>query len=388
MPPYLPRSMQTPSTHSSVEFAVVNDLETFLLLQNEWENLWHAVRGNPFQSFLYCLHALREVAIPARANPHCIVGRKADRIVFVWPLIRYREYFWHTVRPLTHDVPEPSHLLVAHGEDAESLIQAAWRTLLSSSSSDVVNLPMLRTDSALYRFVLQSRWLSQGEWRVVGNAPLLQFGTWAHFRANLAESFRKRLDYDQRRLHRAGEASIFIPELNDPRSLACVDTMLEWKREWSARAGVTGDFFKTSYQKFLREILTDPSLNQYFRLFVLSLNGKPIAMNLIALAERAVIGMQSAYDPTQAKWSPGSVLQEYVLKWAFENRRDLDFGPGDSKYKLNWTGGLGYTCADIRIATSHWGRSAFAALTLQRWYERFRRLIAEGPLARLRRSGS
>src|SRR5579871_1707938 len=90
MPPHLPRSMQT-STQSSVEFAVVNDLETFLLLQKEWENLWHAVRGNPFQSFLYCLHALREVAIPSRASPHCIVGRKADQMVFVWPLIRYRE---------------------------------------------------------------------------------------------------------------------------------------------------------------------------------------------------------------------------------------------------------------------------------------------------------
>jgi CelD/BcsL family acetyltransferase involved in cellulose biosynthesis len=132
-----------------------------------------------------------------------------------------------------------------------------------------------------------------------------------------------------------------------------------------------------------QEILTDPALNSCVRLFILSLNGKPIAMNLVAIGKRVVIGMQSWFDLAQAKWSPGSVLQEHVLKWAFENKRDLDFGPGDSKYKSNWTGGPGYTCTDIRIAKSRRGRVAVAARALQRSYERFRLRSAAWPFARL-----
>ncbi|MFL9962866.1 GNAT family N-acetyltransferase [Paraburkholderia sediminicola] len=376
------RMMATPSTQAIAQFEVVTDVETFVSLQQEWDELWRAAKGTPFQLFRYCLHALREVAIPTGATLHCIIGRKDGRMVFGWPLIRNRECLWTTLRPLAPDTSEP-YLLVANGEDPESLVSAAWRVLLSSCGSDVISLPMVRTDSALYRVGLGAKRLSRGERRVVRVVPLLRCKTWAEFRGGLADSVRKEQDYLQRRLVKAGKVSMFISDLADPVSATYVRTMLEWKRQWAERVGVEGDFFKEPYQNFLRKISTDPSFKRALHLFILSLDGKAIAVNLVAISERSVIGMQAAFDPAHAKYSPGSLLLEHVMKWAFENQRDFDLGPGDSKYKSNWAGGSGYTCTDLRIAVSLWGQTDLAARALQRQCEKLRLRIAAGPVGHL-----
>src|SRR5471032_3198530 len=112
--------METQSTRSTAQFEIVTDIDAFASLQQEWETLWQSAKGTPFQLFRYCLHALREVAIPAGARLHCIVGRKDGRMVFAWPLIRSRDYLWMTMRPLAPDRTEPSDMLVMYGEDTEA----------------------------------------------------------------------------------------------------------------------------------------------------------------------------------------------------------------------------------------------------------------------------
>jgi CelD/BcsL family acetyltransferase involved in cellulose biosynthesis len=364
------------STQTNAEFEVVTEVERFISLQQEWDELWAAARGTPFQLFRYCLHALREVAIPAGAGLHCIIGRKGGRMVFAWPLIRSRDYLWMTMRPLAPDRTEPSDMLVMYGEDTEALICAGWRALLDSCGGDIIHLPRVRTESALHRYASESKWLSRAEPHIIGMARLRQYRNWADYRSTLAESVRKEQDYHQRRLERTGETAVFISDLDDSRSAAYVQTLLEWKREWSERVGAGGEFFKEPYQNFLRKLSADPSFGHSFRLFVLALNGKAIAVSLVAMANHTVIGMQAAYDPAHAKCSPGALLLEHILKWAFENQCDVDFGSGESKYKSNWTGGHGYACVDFRIAVSRWGQTAFAARALQRQYEGLRLRIA------------
>lgn len=361
------------------QFEVVTDLETFASLQQEWNELWRSVRGTPFQLFRYCFHALHEVAVPTGASLHCIVGRRSGKMVLAWPLIRHREYMWTTVRPLTPDISEPSDVLVEKGDDSEALISAAWHTLLSSCNSDLISLPFVRAESVLYRCAAGSRWLAHARPRTVALARLRRYGEWAEYRRTLPEAFRKEQEYHWRRLNRAGKVATLICEVDDAASATYVNAMLAWKREWAARVAARGNFFEEPYQNFLGKILADPCCNKSFRLFVLSLNGEPIAVSLVAITEHTVIGMQAAYDSTHAKCSPGSLLLEHVLEWALENRRDVDFGPGDNKYKVLWTGGLGYACTDFRIAASYWGRLAFAVSALRRKYETFRHRIDVGP---------
>jgi CelD/BcsL family acetyltransferase involved in cellulose biosynthesis len=374
--------METQSIRSATQFEIVSDIDAFTALHQEWEALWRSAKGTPFQLFRYCLHALREVAIPTGASLHCIIGRQDGRMVLAWPLIRYREYAWTTVRPLAPDISEQSEVLVDHSGERESLVAAAWRVLLSSCGSDIIRLPMVRTGSALHRHASAAKWQSRGEPRIIGMARLMRYGKWTEYRQTLPDSFRKEQDYHQRRLLRAGESAMLILGLDDPRSAAYVETMLEWKHQWAAKVGAGGEFFEQPYQNFLRNMSADSLFGQSFRLFISTLNGKAIAISLVAITERTVIGMQAAYDPAQSKCSPGSLLLESILKWAFENQRDVDFGSGDSRYKSIWTGGLGYACTDFRIAVSRWGQMAFAARALQVQYGGLRQRIAGGSLGR------
>ncbi|MGF6870824.1 GNAT family N-acetyltransferase [Paraburkholderia sp. MM5477-R1] len=376
-------TMATRSINPTSQIEVITDPETFLSLGQDWEVLWHAAKGTPFLQFRYCLHALREVAIPTGATLHCIIGRKEGRLIFAWPLIRYRERLWTTVLPLAPDISEPSDLLIANGEDPESMVSAAWRLLRASCASDVINLPMVRTDSVLYRLVSREKRLLRGEPHVTRVAPLLRYKSWAEYRSGLPVAFRKEQDYLQRRLLKAGKTAFAISHLADPISAGYVRTMLEWKGQWAARVGAEGNFFREPYQNFLRSISTDPSFDEVLRLFVLSLDGKAIAVNLVAISECAVIGMQAAFDPAYAKLSPGSLLLEDVMKWAFENGRDFDLGPGDSKYKLNWSGESGYSCTDFRIAVSLWGRADLGARAFHGQWEKLRHRIDAGPLGRI-----
>lgn len=377
------QSVATPSTRTASQFEVVSDLESFISLRPEWEELWRDAKGTPFQQFHYCLHAFCEVAKPMGASIHCIIGRKAGRIVFVWPLVRYRESVWNTVRPLAPDTSESADLLVATEEDPQALVSAAWRVLLSSCGSDVISLPMVRTDSPLYRLASRQRWVARGEPRLLRVAPMLRYPTWDQYRGALAAAFTKEQDYYQRRLQRAGKPEIFTADAADPLAAECVRKMLEWKRQWAERVGVGGNFFKEPYQNFVRKISADPALAHVIRVFVLALDGKPIAVNLVAVSERVVIGMQAAFDPAHAKLSPGLLLLEHVMKWALENRRDVELGPGDGKHKSNWADESGYTCVDFRIAVSHWGRTALAARALQGRLKALRHRLASGRFARI-----
>lgn len=374
--------METQSNRSSAQFEVITNIETFVSLQAEWEALWQAAKGTPFQLFNYCLHTLREVAFPTGATLHCIVGRKDGCMVFAWPLIRYREYLWRTVRPLAPDVSEQSEVLVGRTEDRDALMFDAWRMLLSSCRSDIIRLPMVRTSSPLHRHASGAKWLSRGEPRLIGMAHLMRFDRWTEYRRTLPESFRKEQDYHQRRLLRSGEAAMLIIGLDDPRSPAYINTMLEWKHQWAEKVGANGEFFKQPYQNFLKKISTEYSFGHSFRLFISTLDGKAIAINLVAISDRTVIGMQAAYDLAHSKCSPGSLLLEDLLKWAFENQRDVDFGSGDSRYKSIWTGGNGYACIDFRIAVSRWGQIAFVARALQLQCNVLRQRIAAGSLGR------
>jgi CelD/BcsL family acetyltransferase involved in cellulose biosynthesis len=255
--------METQSIRSDAHFQVITDIEAFFALQPEWDALWQAVKGTPFQLFRYCLHALREVAIPAGATLHCIVGRKEGRMVFAWPLIRYREYLWTTVRPLTPEFSEPSDVLMENGPDREALAAHAWRVLLASCRSDIIRMPMLRAGSPLFRHAMASKWQSRGGPRMVGMARLMRYGKWTEYRQTLPDSFRKEQDYHQRRLLRSGESALQIIGLDDPRSAGYVETLLEWKRQWAEKVGAGGEFFEQPYQNFLRKMSADPLFAEY-----------------------------------------------------------------------------------------------------------------------------
>jgi len=72
-------------------------------------------------------------------------------------------------------------------------------------------------------------------------------------------------------------------------------------------------------------------------LMVLTQDGAPIAVKMAAISKGVLELMIAGFDARLEKYSPGMRLDEYWVKWAFEQRLDIDFGNGGEHYKRFWS---------------------------------------------------
>ncbi|SAK75877.1 hypothetical protein AWB79_04523 [Caballeronia hypogeia] len=353
---------------SPTRFETISTIERFGSLREEWERLWVRVGGGFGQDFEFCLHALRDIAIPEGAQLHCIVAWKGNRLVLVWPLVRYRELFWRAIRPLAPDGSVCTNVLAEEGPEYRELVDSAWRMLSEQGGFDLLTLPRVRTGSLLFDHVSRCSTVERAEASEIAIVRSRLRGDWDSFRQSLPAKQRKELDTWKRRLDREGKVSMYVADLRDSASTSLIDDLFLWKQQWAEKTGKKGTFFSPNFHSFLVGLLKDTAASGRFPLFVLAMNGRPIAVNLVAVEARTVHGVQAAFDVEYGKFTPGAVLLEYVLKWAFESGRDFDFGAGGGKYKAVWAQDSSYSSTDFRISTSQWGRFAFLLSDLRRWY--------------------
>jgi CelD/BcsL family acetyltransferase involved in cellulose biosynthesis len=77
-------------------------------------------------------------------------------------------------------------------------------------------------------------------------------------------------------------------------------------------------------------------------------DGNPVAYLYTPVDRGVALYVYLGYDPAQAEWSPGAVLQYFALQRMFADEEvvRLDFGEGDGQHKATFA--TGHTlCADI-----------------------------------------
>jgi CelD/BcsL family acetyltransferase involved in cellulose biosynthesis len=82
--------------------------------------------------------------------------------------------------------------------------------------------------------------------------------------------------------------------------------------------------------------------------YLLLRRGTPVAYLYTPVDRGVALYMHLGYDPSQADWSPGAVLQYFALQQMFADAEivRLDFGEGDGQHKATFA--TGHTlCADI-----------------------------------------
>jgi CelD/BcsL family acetyltransferase involved in cellulose biosynthesis len=113
------------------------------------------------------------------------------------------------------------------------------------------------------------------------------------------------------------------------------------------------------YQEFIAKLFaSDPR----FLVFVLKLDDVPIAVKLAAISSGFASPMMITYDHKYERFSPGSILDEFMMRHIFENYQDsdgrhldIDFGPGREHFKLHWSRGNLHPSKSFVMATSRWG---------------------------------
>jgi len=348
---------------SPVAFEVVRDIDRFRALQSDWNDLWHRAEGEYFQSFAFCHGVLEAEDAASRRKLHCIAGRREGRLVVVWPLMTFWRSCWKYATALTPANRSPSDILASPEADVEQIVNGAWKAALRSTRADAIELWRIRSNSPLCRNATRHGVIERGTEETTPYARLRDQGPWETFVRALPGRKKTRPEYLERRLARHGEMKFEIIDVNDSRVPSLVEWFVSRKREWAQHNLIDSRWtFSEASSKFWRSLLSNDSSGVgVFRLFVLTLAGEPVALNIVAAQATRAYLVANTYDLRYGKLTPGTVLVDYCVKWAFDNRLDMDFGPGDQQYKSFWSAGHSYLTSSFLVIPTRWGQAGYAA---------------------------
>jgi CelD/BcsL family acetyltransferase involved in cellulose biosynthesis len=362
---------------------IISEYRDLVTLQPEWDALWLSSRSPGYEhSSTFALVCLQEIHNDRRSALRCIVIRRSGKVVLIWPLLIRRMAGVKILSPLWSMGAEYTEPIVEdglEGPEAMELVASAWRTARSKIATDIISIPQVKVGSYIHTIVSREKpvdvetdtcyvveWdKSWTDW----DAYCKIVSTGHH-----SNQGRKR---KYRRLAEQGDLEFQI--LTAPsETTPMIDWLLEHKRDWAERVNKRGSWlYSESYRNFLVAVFAAESACQTFAIFVLKLNGTPIAAKVVAYNNKKLDWIITAFDSAWQKYSPGSILDEYGVRWAFDRRLELDFGVGPVEFKQLWSNNNGITTMSYRFSGSLLGAIAMKGWEWRRRWRIFRKQIPE-----------
>jgi CelD/BcsL family acetyltransferase involved in cellulose biosynthesis len=335
------------STASTPGVTLLLDEDRLWALREEWSALFARAPGAHFsQSFAWASNAWKYVARPRGRQLVCIVLRENDRLVGLWPLVVYTDRGARVLRPLGYEGSEYSLPLVEGADEAAATrLETVWAA--ARKTADLAFLPQLKTGSAFADAVRRASMPIASWWPAP--APFVSraaYADWPQYQAALSSSLRREIGRARRRL--AEHGSVTIERESADRCSEVIDWMIGHKSRWLSTTGRVNDWIDNpQYRDFLVALArTRDGDDGGIAVFALRVEGRPVAGYVLSFDRTRAEGLLVTHDPAWRAGSPGSVLAEHVIRWAFERGLDFDFRPGDEAYKDRW--------GTASIATSTW----------------------------------
>ncbi|HTY78964.1 MAG TPA: GNAT family N-acetyltransferase [Candidatus Bathyarchaeia archaeon] len=265
----------------------------------------------------------------------------------------------------------------------EPVIEAVMAHLSTRSDWDVLALNALPPSSLTLK-ALQT-WLP-GRYRWQRIRPLLSpyvttTGTWEQFWAGTSQRFKKTVRNVKNRLAKAGTASVEEHRDVAPDSAVFTDLLEVSARSWKAPRALAIATMPGMAQ-FFRELTVHASARGWLRLWIMRLDGRPVATEYQLEADGRVHALRADIDAAVPDdLSPGTHLSAEIVRTLFgrESVYEYDMGPGDNDYKTRWAQGA-HELSRLRI----YRPGAYGTLlhTIEaRLLETVRRLRGEGAAA-------
>lgn len=346
------------------DLELVSSPERFKALKPDWDALWQRCPDSSiFQSFDCCLKIWESIAEPSGRKLLCLVGRQNGQLVAVWPLVIYRKLAWSFIRPLEANDAEFSDILIDDTVNRRDWISAAWQVLKAKSGSDVMVLPHFPREAEVAGIV-RPHDTSSDQYVVV---HLKAEKDWDSYYNSLSKSHRRDHAKARRRLAELGTIGCEVIGAGDRRVPDLVLWMLAQKRIWAERTNKKGSWlYDEGFRDFLIRLLIDPEAQAKCLIMSLTLNDKPIAVQIYAPGQNILHALISGFDVHYQKYSPGILLSEYLLKWAMEHKLDCNLGLGAEQYKKFWSRNQVLEATTYNLAVSWWGKAALRARDLRK----------------------
>lgn len=189
----------------------------------------------------------------------------------------------------------------------------------------------------------------------------------------LGSKTRKSFRYDQRKLAEQGTVTIeTVDSFEDVRAIMPATCLVEVE-SWKTKEGA-GLYSIRGKRGFFFELLPELAKSKRARVSVMRLDDQPVAWQ-IDLLDQGYLGVHHlAFDQAYKKYSPGKQLLMANLERAWEERRLVDFLPGNYDYKEKWSSRI------EPVRELHWFKRSlrgYLAIRLIRWNIRVRKKMRE-----------
>ena len=358
--------MKLPATPCAEAAApqIIENLGADPRLERAWNELWRRAGGHCYEDYSVAAHCWEQIAKPAGNKLFCVLIWEDDRLVLAWPLVTFGRGLLRFIKPLSPCGGEAYSVLVDPQSDVAQAVASAWNRVTAECNCDIFYLPAVRADSPLHRVIPPSpRYVSRKD--MAPFALLAASDDWNAYRRALAPTMRKEMDYKRRRLLRLPESEVvwIDPKIYPQRAMQLLDWILAEKQKWVAKARKAYTWVDSpSYRDFLMRSINGPDQTLKYLLCAVQVNKQPIAGILVAFCPTHVEGVIGAFDPNPSvsKLSPGSVLVEDVMKFAFQMRLNVDFGTGAEAFKLFWSQGNKVELSTYHLPLTRRGKFAVA----------------------------
>ena len=314
---------------------VVTSMARLDELEAAWTALHAAAHGAYLsESFAWASIAWNVVAAGRGRTLLCVLVRRGPELVAAWPLVLSRQAIWRIATPLTSETSEYCPFLIHPAADPNRVWSAIRGALGAGRDVDALRLPNVREDGPLGLLLSDL----PGAVRLYSQpAPVLRrssFADWESFRGGLSKNQRRQLRRERQRLCEHGDVQ--FEEITDPAERQSVwRWMIARKRAWLADRGLRCDWMVSdSYARFVAATLDEFGAGGGRRIFALKVNGALVAAKLDSVDRVRVESFVATFDERFSRCSPGSLLREEGIRWAFERDLDYDHRLGAEPFKL------------------------------------------------------
>ncbi len=338
-------SNQAISTHISV--SITETLAGLNQLEEGWLALETKTRGQLgiFQSFNWCKNWLEQWVNNGEYVPIIITAFQDGELVCVWPMQKSTTSNVAVLSWLGTPLIQYGSPLVDVACDVKSVTSSVWRTICGLKNIDIVRLHNVPEISPVHPF-LKTKCRSAGS-TCSSILDIGEFADWDEYCASMKTSTRRPRRKRFNKLSRAGVMKFEVHKSG--RHFAdLAKVAIGWKQQWlkqhnwptttMADPRLTG--FVTSLGARVDRCEKNSPRNQtnHWVIGELSIDSKPIALEIGVVEAGHYYSFLGAYDLDWASYSPGKVQIESMISWALEyGIQSYDFLCVAAQYKSDWT---------------------------------------------------
>ncbi len=325
-----------------MKISAISDFDSFLQLQPEWDELCATAGATScFLShawFRCCWQAKTEAV-----RPVVVIAREGSRLVGAAPFfINTASWRIFPVRiaALMQNQDAPFADVVLAPDGAGEILRAIIDHVRHLSKSHVVSFNKIPPSSPTHALLVNSGSGVPHIRAAGGCSPVLRLdGDWSGFWTGQSQRFKKTVRNIANRVERLGRVT--VEELS--RTATAEECMQVFAsvaaRSWKAQLPVSLGR-NSGIARFFEGLTSELHACGRLLLWVLRVDGMPIATEYHVHDGETVYALRSDFDDHYREASPGAYLNDQIVRAYFEAKvRTYDMGPGDNEYKLRWANG-------------------------------------------------